>query len=352
MVAPTTEPPVFTWNLVAGGDVLMDRTEPKGIDPFEKITPSLGSATISMVNVEMAISDRGSPVAGKTFTFRAPPSAADTIAAAGVDVVTLANNHARDYGANALLDTISLLSERGVVVIGAGETDKDAFTPRTIRLDNGIDVAFIGAALVVPGGFAASPGRAGVADGNDRNRVIANVRVAAEKFDVVVVTLHWGTERATCPSSTHVTFAEELLDAGATAVIGHHPHVLQPVEFADGKVAVFSLGNFIWHPRTTITADTGVVELKFEETELVDVVFHPHSLDENGAPAPVSEGFRFDRIVDIVGGDCAKHQPPPTAAPTTTVPTTTTTVVESTTTTVPDVGTTTTAAVTTTTSSP
>jgi len=266
-------------------------------------------------------------------------------------VVTLANNHARDYGANALLDTISLLSERGVVVIGAGETDKDAFTPRTIRLDNGIDVAFIGAALVVPGGFAASPGRAGVADGNDRNRVIANVRVAAEKFDVVVVTLHWGTERATCPSSTHVTFAEELLDAGATAVIGHHPHVLQPVEFADGKVAVFSLGNFIWHPRTTITADTGVVELKFEETELVDVVFHPHSLDENGAPAPVSEGFRFDRIVDIVGGDCAKHQPPPTAAPTT-VPTTTTTVVESTTTTAPDVGTTTTAAVTTTTSSP
>ena len=333
----------------------MNRTEPDGIKPFQKITPSLGSATISMVNVEMAISDRGSPVPGKTFTFRAPPSAADTIAAAGVDVVTLANNHARDYGPNALLDTILLLSDRGVVVVGAGETDKEAFTPRTIRLENGIDVAFIGAALVVPGGFAASANRVGIADGNDRNRVLANVRVAAEKFDVVVVTLHWGTERATCPSSTHVTFAEQLLDAGATAVIGHHPHVLQPIEFADGKVAVFSLGNFIWHPRTTITADTGVVELKFEETELIDVVFHPHSLDENGAPAPVSEGFRFERIVDIVGGDCAKHQPPPTAAPTTTPPTTadstTSTTPDSTTTTAPEGGTTTTTAAATTTTS-
>ncbi len=301
----------------------MNRTEPAGIDPFAGIVPALETATISLVNVEMSISDRGSAVPGKTFTFRAPSSAADTIAAAGVDVVTLGNNHARDYGSDALLDTVELLTERGVVVVGAGANDKEAFTPRVVRVDDRIDVAFIGASLIVPGGFAASGSRAGVADGNDRNRVLANVRVAAEQYDVVVVTLHWGTERQTCPSPTHVSFAEQLHAAGATAVIGHHPHVLQPIEFADGQATVFSLGNFIWHPRTSITADTGVVELMFEDDELIDVAFHPHSLDPNGAPVPVSEGFRFDRIVDIVGGDCAQHQPPPTV-PRTTPPSTST----------------------------
>lgn len=315
----TTEPPPFRWNLMAGGDVLMNRTEPAGIDPFAKITPALETATIAMVNVEMAISDRGSPVSGKEFTFRAPSSAADTIVAAGVDVVTLGNNHARDYGSDALMDTIDLLTARGVVVVGAGLSDTEAFTPRVVRVGEGIDVAFIGASLIVPGGFAATENRAGVADGNNRDRVIANVRVAATRYDVVIVTLHWGIERATCPLNTHRTFADRLLEAGATAVIGHHPHVLQPVEFTDGKVVVFSLGNFVWHPRNTITADTGVVELIFEEDRLIDVIFHPHSLDDDGAPAPVTEGVRFDRIVDIVGGECAKHQPPP-LPPTTTVP--------------------------------
>ena len=343
----TTEPPPFRWNLMAGGDVLMDRTEPANVDPFAPITPNLGLATISLINVEMAISDRGSPVPGKTFTFRAPSSAADTIAEAGIDVVTLANNHARDYGPTAMLDTIELLTERGVTVVGAGENDTEAFTPRVVRVDERIDVAFIGATLVLPGGFAASANRAGVANGNERDRVIANVRVAKEKYDIVVVTLHWGTERATCPSKTHVDFAAQLLDAGATAVIGHHPHVLQPIEFEDGKVTVFSLGNFIWHPRTTITADTGVVELVFEEEDLIDVVFHPHSLDENGAPAPISEGFRYERIVDIVSGDCAKHQPPPTAAPTT-APATTAPPESTTTTTASPDSTTTTAATSTT----
>jgi len=324
---------------MAGGDVLMDRTEPAGLDPFSKITPALETATISLVNVEMAISDRGTAVAGKEFVFRAPPSAAETIADAGVDVVTLGNNHARDFGSDALTDTIDLLTDAGVVVVGAGRTDTEAFTPRVIRVGNGIDVAFIGATLIVPGGFPATPDRAGVANGRERNRVIANVRVAAERFDVVVVTLHWGIERATCPSASQRSFADELLDAGATAVIGHHPHVLQPIEFEDGKVNVFSLGNFVWHPRTTITADTGVVELQFEEDTLIDVVFHPHSLDPDGAPAPVSEGFRFDRIVDIVGGECAKHQPPPLPPPTTAVDTT---AVETTSTTTTDAGTSTT----------
>lgn len=329
MATTTTEPPPVEWNLVAGGDVLMDRTAPAGIDPFAGLVPSLASADLALVNVEMAISNRGSAVPGKQFTFRAPPVAAQIIADAGIDMATLANNHARDFGPDALLDTVDLLEATGVSTIGAGASATDAFTPGVLTVGppgQEITVAFVGASLVMPGGFAATSSRAGVADGNDRDRVLANVRVAAESYDVIVATLHWGTERDTCPRSTHVDFAQRLLDAGATAVIGHHPHVLQPVVFEDGKVVAYSLGNFAWHPRNTITGDTGLLDLSFVGTELVDVVVHPHVLDSNGAPVPISEGSRFDRINDIVSGDCEKHDPPPvTSPPSTTAPDTTST---------------------------
>jgi len=318
----------------------MDRTAPAGIDPFVGIEPALSSADIALVNVEMAISDRGSPVPGKLFTFRAPPVAAETIGAAGIDVATLGNNHARDFGGAALIDTIELLRAQGVVTVGAGATSTEAFAPTVLTVgppEQEISVAVIGASLIMPGGFAATESRSGVANGNDRDRVLANVRAAAEQYDVVVVTLHWGIERDTCPTLSHRDFASQLLEAGATALIGHHPHVLQPVEFANGKVVAFSMGNFAWHPRNTITGDTGVLELSFVGAELVEVKVHPHILDSNGAPVPISEGFRFDRINEIVGGECEKHDPPSVtyAPPTTDDPdaTTTTSAAASTTTT-------------------
>ncbi|MCB0992669.1 MAG: CapA family protein, partial [Acidimicrobiales bacterium] len=351
----TTEPPPFQWTLMAGGDVLMDRTAPAGIDPFVGLQPQLASADLAMVNVEMAISDRGTAIAGKQYTFRAPPAAAQIIANAGIDLATVANNHARDFGTDAFLDTMNLLTDAGVTVLGGGQNDTEAYTPRVVTLGEPgreIDVAFIAASLIMPWGFGATPSRAGIADGNDRNRVLANVRVAAESNDIVIVTLHWGIERNTCPEPTHQTFAQQLLEAGATAVIGHHPHVLQPVEFADGKLIAYSLGNFAWHPRTSITADTGILELRFTDTELTGYEFHPHVLGANGAPEPVDSGVRFDRINQIVSGQCELHDPPPvTTAPNTTTTTaaTTTTTASSTTTTV---DTTTTTPTTTTTTAP
>ena len=105
MTLPPTTEPDRSWRLLAGGDVLMTRTEPAGIDPFALLDPPLGSSDLSLVNVEMAISGRGEPH-WKEFVFRAPPSAAERIAAGGVSVANLANNHANDYGTAALTDTI------------------------------------------------------------------------------------------------------------------------------------------------------------------------------------------------------------------------------------------------------
>ncbi|MEM8903043.1 MAG: CapA family protein [Actinomycetota bacterium] len=313
----TTAVPSVDWTLLVGGDVLMDRSEPAGIDVFGALEPALDAADLAMVNVEMAISDRGTPVEDKEFVFRAPPSAAERIAAAGIDVVSLANNHARDFGPDALIDTVELLTGAGVVPVGAGSDRSAAFAPATVEVGQ-VRVAVIGVSYIVPGGFGATSERAGVASGRDRSGAqVEAVAAAAAAHDVVLVYVHWGIERDTCPSGAQREQAAELLAAGATAVIGAHPHVLQPIERLDDGLVIWSLGNFVWHPRPGITGETAVVQVDFLGSEITDVAVHPHVLDGDGAPEPVSEGIRHDRIVDITGGDCARHDPGP--LPTTTV---------------------------------
>ena len=311
--------PSREWTLLAGGDVLMDRSEPSGVDPFEFIEPALDSADLAVINSEMAISNRGEPL-DKQYVFRAPPSAAQRIASAGVDVVSLANNHAMDYGPAALVDTVDLLESAGVVALGAGATRADAYRYRVLAVHDDVHVAFVGVSMIVPRGFPAGPDSAGIASARPPSRVLDSVRSASRISDVVIAVVHWGVERSTCPTDAQRAFARDLTDAGADAVIGHHPHVLQPVEFSGGRLVAYSLGNFVWHPRWGITGETGVLQIDFDADEIVGWTFHPHLLDDHGAPVPVAGGSRFDRIVDIIGGDCERHQPPPPS--TTTTPTT------------------------------
>ena len=292
----------------------MDRSEAAGIDPFAGIVPALASADVAVVNVEMVISDRGEPVEDKEFTFRAPPSVASRISAAGVDVANLANNHAVDYGPEALLDTIDLLEAEGVIALGAGATSADAYRHRIIEVRPGVRVAFVGASMVVPLGFAATQTRPGIASAYQQERVLANVRTAANEADVVIAVVHWGVERKTCPDGRQRDFAFQLLQHGADAVIGQHPHVLQPVVLDDGKLVAYSLGNFVWHYRSGITGDTGVLQIDFDGAEITGWTFYPHLLDVHGAPVPAADNARVDRIIDIVSGNCARHQPPPPAA--------------------------------------
>ena len=330
---PQPAEPSKEWTLLAGGDVLMDRTELAGVDPFVFIEPALASADLAVVNSEMAISDRGVR-ANKRFAFRAPPSAARRIASAGIDVASLGNNHAKDYGSLALVDTVDLLEAAGVVAVGAGATDVEAYRYRVLRTAGDVSVAFVGVSMTVPGGFPAGPDSPGIASAHAASRVIESVWEASGAADVVIAVVHWGIELATCPSGTQRDFARELLDAGADAVIGHGPHVVQPVEFSDGKLVAYSLGHLVWHPRWGITRDTGVLQIDFDADEIVGWAFHPHLLNEDGAPVPVAEGGRYDRIVDIIAGDCGRHQPPPSS--TTTTPTTSTTTLGATDTTTSD----------------
>ena len=303
-----------TWTLTFGGDTLLTRPVSRTTDPFAGIRPPLANADLAIVNLETAVSSRGRAEV-KTFTFRSAPSFADVIARAGVDVVSLANNHSLDFGLDALDDTIDNLERVRVAHVGAGRNLAEALAPAEFDI-GGTTVAVLGASQIIPNGaWPATATRPGIASAGKHaiNRETEQLLVAVQRTkavnDVVIVLLHWGIEGNPCRSAVQQKLGRLLVDAGATAVLGAHPHVLQPVvpvtTFASDSVVAYSLGNFIWHHRVGATGETGVLQLRFDGPRLVDISFAPHRLDGNGwarAVDPSSSGGRA--ISARVGARC------------------------------------------------
>lgn len=303
----TTEPQPPEWRVFAGGDVLMDRSEADGRNPFEQLVPPLADADLVLVNAEMAVADGGTAEVGKEFTFRAPASAAVTMADAGVDVVGLGNNHSLDFGTDALLESIANLRREGLVPVGAGADPETAFEPAVVEIggegEEVVSVAVVAASDVVPEGWAVG-GTPGIATTRE-DALVDAVTAAASIHDVVLVMVHWGVEGESCPNQGQVDLGDDLLDAGAAAVVGSHPHVLQPVlRRGDGLVA-YSLGNLVWHPRPGPEGETVLLELRFVGTRFDGFTTHPHVLDDAGDPesAGVDAADTIDAAVTGEGCD-------------------------------------------------
>lgn len=261
----------------------------------------MDQADLTILNVETAITSAGKAEV-KTFTFRSDLSLPNRLAAAGVDVVSLANNHAIDYGKPAMLETIERLSAGGITPVGAGRTLAEALAPAELIV-GGQSVAVLAASQIIPSGsWVATGSQAGIASAGkhviDRNtqNLLQAVRAARATNDVVFVVLHWGIEGDFCPSVVQRKLGAQLRAAGATAVLGAHPHVLQPIvtdseglgELGHRRgLIAYSLGNFIWDPRGGATGDTGLLELRFAGADLIGHQFHPHRLDGNGWAAAV-----------------------------------------------------------------
>jgi poly-gamma-glutamate synthesis protein (capsule biosynthesis protein) len=298
--APSTASPGGPrWRLFAVGDVKID---PDDIarDPFGAVRPALADADLSVVNVEMAIGDpttAGAP-ATKSYTFLGSPMAPAILAKAGVTVASLANNHSLDYGPVALMSTIGRLRGAGVAPVGAGPDDAAAYQPVIRTVAGGtVRVAVVAGSAVYPEStWAAARARPGVASAYNAARFATAVRAARAQADVVIAFLHWGEESRICPNDAQRSLAAALRRAGATAVLGAHPHVLQPlVREGDGVVA-YSLGNFVFDRRTGPAGESVVLELGFDGTRLVEVTTHPHVLD-SGRPQPVSHTSAAGRRV-------------------------------------------------------
>lgn len=303
------------WTLAFGGDTLLTRRISPATDPFAGIRPPLADADLAIVNLETAVSTRGRAEV-KTFTFRSAPSFAGAIARAGIDVVSLANNHSLDFGLDALDDTVDNLARAGVAHVGAGRNLAEALAPAEFTI-GATTVAVLGASQIIPSGaWPATGTRPGIASAGkhtinrETQQLLSAVRIAKRFNDVVVVVMHWGIEGNPCPSPVQQKLGRILVDAGATAVLGAHPHILQPVvpvttPTGDAVIA-YSLGNFIWDPRSGATGETGVLELRFDGPRLVGIFFAPHRLDSNGWARTVDRSGAAGRAISArAGGRCA-----------------------------------------------
>jgi poly-gamma-glutamate synthesis protein (capsule biosynthesis protein) len=279
-----------------------------GQNPLEAIAPVLEAADLAILNLETAVGTSGSPEPGKTFTFRAPPELLPALRAASVDVVSLANNHALDYGQAALAETIVRSREAGLAPVGAGADEAAARAPALLRV-NRRDVAVVGLSRVLPAGWAAGPGRAGIASAHDVAAAQAQVRAAEAQADIVVVLIHWGVELAECPDGTQLDLARRLTAAGADVVAGHHPHILQGVQRLGPALVHHSLGNFVWYHNRAPSRFTGVWTVELDGRGALSDRFTPAEIDGRGRPVPAGGALGAQILADVAarspgGGRC------------------------------------------------
>jgi poly-gamma-glutamate synthesis protein (capsule biosynthesis protein) len=228
--------------LALAGDAMLGRTvaeaiRERGPDALvaEEVIAVANEADLFVLNLECCISEHGERDLGKPFSFRAPPAATELLGQLGVDCVTLANNHALDYGAEALLDTLAHLHAVGIASVGAGADREEARAPATLE-PHGFRLAVIGCADY-PEEWGAGPAAPGIAYGLEW---VAD-SIERVEADAVLVTPHWGPNMATAPLPHIRRAAARLRAAGATLVAGHSAHVFQGVE---GSI-LYDLGDFL-----------------------------------------------------------------------------------------------------------
>ena len=282
-VAAEPAPAADEFTIAAVGDLMLgNRTEPFlkkfGPDyPFVEVKPFFDQADVIVGNLESPISIRGTAVENKKFTLRAGPIAVEALVAAGIRVVTLANNHSMDFGPLALQDTIEHLDENNILYTGAGMDLDDARAPAILKV-KGKTLAFLSYSLTFPLEFFASASRPGTAPGY-KEFVKADIEKARAVADFVVVSFHWGAELMTAAKDYQIALGRESIDWGADLVLGHHPHVLQEIELYKGKLIAYSLGNFVFGSESNRTNTSMILLLTFQGNSLVRVTAVP--LDVN-----------------------------------------------------------------------
>lgn len=250
------------------------------------LRPTLAKPDLAVVNLETAITSRGTP-APKQYHFRTTPTALTTLAAAGIDVVTMANNHAVDYGSVGLTDTLAAQRTSKLPIVGLGPNATRAYAPAIIKV-RGTRVAVLGASQIndwTLQNWTATSSKPGLASAVAGNRLVAAVRAARAKADLVVVYLHWGTETLTCPTSAQRSLAKALAAAGADIVVGSHAHRVQGAGWLGRTYVDYGLGNFIWYNSASDgSSTTGVLTLTVSGRTVVSSSWTPMRIGSDGVP--------------------------------------------------------------------
>lgn len=283
------EPQAEPWiRLTAAGDFMLARGVARAIRengpayPVAQVREHLASADIAFANLESPIGTKGTPLPGKQIWFQAAPEALEVLTLAGLDGLTLANNHIMDYDEPSLLETLDYLDGAGIGYTGAGRNLAEARTPLVLEAA-GIKVAFLGYSQFAdlffdwnyPRSFAAAeelPGVAGIRD----EWLAADIEAARQQADLVAVTFHWGEEFQNYPTAEQQRLARLCIDLGADLVLGYHPHAIQGFELYKDGIIAYSLGNFIMdNQNTDLARESMLLDLWISPAGVRQVLVHP-----------------------------------------------------------------------------
>jgi poly-gamma-glutamate synthesis protein (capsule biosynthesis protein) len=283
-----------TLTVAGAGDMIFDRQVKAlvkasgGAAPLARVASLLKSADIAIANLESTLASSGTKNASKDVTFRGDPRGIESLKVAGLDAVSLANNHVLDYGPQPLLDTIKALYSAGIGHAGAGANKAAAWKPATIER-NGATTAYLAYSHIVPPGFIAQDDRAGLASGRqDMALVEEAIREAKKTHDYVIVSFHWGVEYTDNPTAEQKQNAHRAIDAGADMVLAHHPHVIQGVEFYKDGLIAYSLGDFVFDHYSRKTGEAFILNAEMGPDGISDVNVVPVYLDKYGRPEVVT----------------------------------------------------------------
>jgi len=290
-------------NCIFVGDIMFGRSIEKVIDKkgydflFQNVNPLLKNADYVCGNFENAIilkDEKEYETAKKNILLYAKNDSVKILKNNNFTVLNLANNHVLDYGVNGLKDTINTFKDNNLAVVGAGNTRKEA-EAYNIKEINGIKVATLGFSEVVAPGFNSAKDKGGILDCKPEN-FLKLIQEANKKVDLVIVNCHWGEEYETKQCTKQEVFARAMVDAGADIVIGHHPHVLEPVEVYKDSLICYSLGNFIFDQGWSRTRDSTLVNYKLNETGVGEFNILPVRI-EGGKPSITNSKYYSKRIL-------------------------------------------------------
>lgn len=278
-------------SMIFGGDVMLARTVGSSIEqggnPFENIKDKFNEHDIVVLNLETVVADPTYAVQafGKLYTFNSPVSAVDVLKANNVSVVSLANNHSMDYGANALINTMDNLQAKGILHVGAGRTIAEAFAPKYL-LSKNTKIALLAFNDIENWFTDVTDYNAGSAY-FDEGRIKAAITEANNNADIVIVIPHWGIEYSLNNSDRQSYFGKVFIDSGADIVIGGHSHVVQNSEEYNGKMIYYSLGNFVFDDMCSISnaCDAALVEVFIEDKKILTSNILEVRIDDRGYPS-------------------------------------------------------------------
>ncbi len=273
--------------------------------PFEKVAPLVSSADLSFGDLECPLTDSIEPPRSG-MVFAAPAKTIKGIELLGLDLVTLANNHSTNFGREAFMDTVRLLESRGLEYVGGGRDYNRAHAPAVMAV-GGYRFAFLDY-NAIEGSVDATAGEPGVTwidlqpwrpdDPADFRMVQEEIREARKKADYVVVGFHWSKEYVYEPNPSMVKLAHLACDAGADMVVGQHPHTIQPIEYYNGKLIAYSLGNFVFDQRFNEQVRQGfVMRMTFKKLSPVSIELLPYRISGSCQTVP-QNGATGQKLLD------------------------------------------------------